>query len=193
MNIKKGFKVYYLLLSEGTTEFNLFAYITKNKFRTLFAESKIQFSSKVEIPGFSISQGKLGGISNVKSFKPKYNKIKGKYKGQKLFFLLDKDLDDSSAIETSIKKDGHSIQFIKYNSEYLLLKFANKKLKEPSDFSNLGDFRKYCKSEFQKYFKKKAPDFKDQDFDSVFKNSKNEKIKAAFDELFSIIKTNHHQ
>ena len=49
MDGKKGIKVYYLLLSEGTTEFNLFAYLTKVRFRQIFTNSSIQFSINVEI------------------------------------------------------------------------------------------------------------------------------------------------
>jgi len=65
---KKGFKVYYLLLSEGTTEFNLFAYLTKKRFRALFDNSRVQFSNKVEIikdGNQIVSQGKLDGVSDI--------------------------------------------------------------------------------------------------------------------------------
>jgi hypothetical protein len=51
----------------------------------------------------------------------------------------------------------------------------------------MGDFRDYCKSEFIKRFKKKASDFKDNDFDSVFSKVTNEKIKRNFVELFSVL------
>ena len=187
MRNKKSFNVYYLLLSEGTTEFNLFAYLTKNKFRTFFDRSKIKFSEKVEIVQISISQGKLGGVSDVKGFKSKYDLIKKRYTGQKCFFILDKDLDDSSAIGTIIKNGNDIVQFIEYNSEYLLLKFSGKKPKDPSNFDNLSKFRKYCKSEFQKKFKKKASDFKDVDFDEVFNNVGDAKIRSSFAELFSTL------
>ena len=124
MNTKKGFKIYYLLLVEGITEFNLFAYLTKNKFRDLFAESSIQFSNKVEIVEVGISRGNLNGAGNIRDFKKKYELIREKYKGQKRFFMLDKDLDDSSKIEKLIKQNGDIVQFMEYNSEYLLLKFS---------------------------------------------------------------------
>src|SRR3989344_663539 len=171
MNTKKSFKTYYLLLAEGPTEFNLFAYLTKNKFRNLFAESSIQFSNKVEIikdGKQKVSQGKLNGTSYIKDFKITNSLIKKQYAGQTLFFVLDKDLDDSLAIEKLIVKNGDIIQFVEYNSEYLLLKFGNKNPKKPSDFNNLKEFRDYCKPEFEKQFKKKASDFKDSDFDSIF-------------------------
>jgi hypothetical protein len=186
MNNKKGFEVHYLLLSEGTTEFNLFAYL-KNKFRTLFDGSKIKFSPKVEIAESCISQGKLCGVSDIKGFRLKYDLIKRKYKGQKRFFFLDKDVDDSSAIEDLIKKSGDIVQFIEYNSEYLLLKFSGKNPKNPPDFHNLGEFRSYCKAEFQKNFRKKASEFQDPDFDSVFRNVNEEQVKVSFTELFSIL------
>lgn len=69
---RKGFNVYYLLLSEGTTEFNLFAYLTKVRFRELFDGSSIQFRSSVEIikdGNQIVSQGKLDGVSDITHFK----------------------------------------------------------------------------------------------------------------------------
>lgn len=190
MNTKKSFKIYYLLLAEGTTEFNLFAYLTKNKFKKLFIESRIQFSNKVEIiknGNQIISQGKLGGISSIKNFKRKNTLIKKQYPGQILFFMLDKDLNDSSAIETLIKQNGDIVQFVEYNSEYLLLKFANKNPKKPSSFKSLKSFRNYCKREFEKQFKKKASEFKDTDFDSIFSKVKNTEIRKSFSQLFSTL------
>jgi hypothetical protein len=191
MDKKKSFKVYYLLISEGTTEFNLFGYLTTKKFKKVFEESNIQFSIKVEIIKDGrqmISQGKLGGAGNIGDFKTKYTLVKDKYPDQKLFFMLDKDLEDSLKIGDLIKRGGDIIQFVEYNSEYLLLKFAGKDLKKPSDFKNLGDFRNvYCKSEFKKQFKKDAPDFKDDDFDSIFNNVSDEEIKRNFAELFSTL------
>lgn len=49
MKKNKNFKTYYLLLVEGTTEFNLFAYLTKKKFRDEFEKSNIKFSNKVTV------------------------------------------------------------------------------------------------------------------------------------------------
>ncbi len=187
MEKKKSFIIYYLLLCEGTTEFNLFAYLTRVKFRGLFGKSNIKFSDGVQIVESNVSQGKLNGAGDFGSFKAKYDAIKKKYSGQKLFFVLDKDLDDSTRIETLIQTDGDIVQFLICNSEHLLLKLDGKTPKEPSDFANLKDFRDYCKAEFQKQFSKKAPDFKDVDFDSVFKNVDENDIKAAFAELFSTL------
>ncbi len=82
------------MLSEGTTEYNLFAYL-KNRFKELFDNSNIKFSDKVQIPSAGISNGKLNGASDIKSFNSKYKLIKEQYKDQKRFFILDKDLDDS--------------------------------------------------------------------------------------------------
>lgn len=113
--------------------------------------------------------------------------IKAKYAGQKLFYFLDKDMDDSSAIETLITQDGDLVQFTEYNSEHLLLRLAGKKPKNPSDFRNLKNFRDYCKQEFVKQFGKNAHKFKDTDFDSVFENVKDEDIKNSFAELFSTL------
>jgi len=99
---KKRFQVYHLLVSEGTTEYNLFAYL-KNRFRELFDNSNIKFSDKVQIPSAGISNGKLNGASDIKSFKSKYKLIKKFYNNQKRFFILDKDLDDSEKIADSKK------------------------------------------------------------------------------------------
>ena len=187
---KRGFRVYYLLLSEGTTEFNLFAYLTKVKFKELFSDSSIQFSNRVEIikdGNQIVSQGKLEGVSNVKHFKSKRILIKKKYAGQKLFYFLDKDMEDSSAIEELIKKDDDLVQFMEYNSEHLLLRLAGKNPKNPSDFNNLKDFRDYSKTEFVKQFGKNAHKFKDADFELVFNIPTEDEIKASLSILFSTL------
>ena len=41
--------------------------------------------------------------------------------------------------EALIKKRGDIVQFMEYNSEYLLLKFAGRNPKNPSDFNNLTE------------------------------------------------------
>src|ERR1035437_6707920 len=181
MNKKKSFKVYYLLISEGTTELNLFGYLTTKKFKESVEKSNIQFSIKVEIIEAGISQGKLNGAGNFSSFKGKYNLIKDdiRYKGQKLFFIIDKDFDDSPQIEILIKNGGDIVQFLEYNFEYLLLKFAGKNPKNPSVFNNMKDFRDYCKGEFQNQFNKEAPDFKDSDFDFIFNNVSDKEIRIC--------------
>lgn len=101
--------------------------------------------------------------------------------------MLDKDLDDSPDIEKLIKQNGDIVQFLEYNSEYLLLKFSGKNPKDPSEFKNLGEFRDYCRAEFKNQFSKKASEFKDTDFDSVFRNVEDEDIKNVFTELFSTL------
>jgi hypothetical protein len=187
MDKKKSFKIYYLLLCEGSTEFNLFAYLTRNKFRGLFDKSNIKFSDKVQIVEAGVFQGKLNGAGNIGSFQAKYDLIKKKYSGQKLFFVLDKDLDDSSKIEALIQEGGDIIQFLICNSEHLLLKLGGKKPREPVDFNNLKDFRDYCKVEFCRQFRKDAPKFKDSDFDRIFNNVSDEEIRNSFAELFATL------
>jgi len=189
MDTKKSFQIYYLLLVEGTTEFNLFAYLTKNKFRDDFEKSNIKFSDKVTITDTGVSKGKLNGFRNLSSFKRKYNSVRKDitYKGGKFFFVIDKDLDDSSAIERLIKRNGDIVQFVEYNSEHLLLRFGNKNPKNPSDFKNMVDFKSYCKTEFQNQFKKKASEFKDSDFDLIFSNTEDTEIHKSFGELFSTL------
>ncbi len=189
MHEKKEFNVYYLVLSEGTTEYNLFAYLTTKKFRESFEKSNIKFSNKVEIVEAGISQGKLNGGGDLSSFKAKYHPIKDdtRYTGQKLFFMIDKDFDDSPQIETLIKNGGDIVQFMEYSSEHLLMRLAGKNPKNPSDFENLKDFRDYCKQEFVKRFGKHAHKFKDADFDLVFNNCTEDEIRVSFSELFSTL------
>jgi hypothetical protein len=187
MDKKKSFTIYYLLLCEGTAEYNLFAYLTRSKFRVLFDESSIKFSDKIQVVEAGISQGKLNGAGHLVDFQIKYDLVKQKYSGQKIFFVLDKDLDDSSKMEVIIKKGGDIVQFLTYSSEHLLLKLGRKNPKNPSDFKSLLDFRNYCKAEFGKQFKKDASRFKDLDFDLIFNNISDEEIKANFNELFSTL------
>ena len=191
MGSKKGFNVYYLLLSEGTTEYYLFAYLTKKRFKAPFEVSSVQFSNKVEIikdDNQIVSQGRLGGVSTIKHFKAKHVLIKEKYAGQKLFYLLDKDLDDSSAIEELITNGGDLVQFMEYNFEHLLLRLAGKNPKNPSDFGQLSEFRTYCKNEFVKQFGKKASKFNDTDYELVFNIPTENEIKASLSKLFSTLK-----
>jgi hypothetical protein len=190
MEGKKSFNVYYLLLSEGTAEFNLFAYLTKVKFKAIFDNSSVQFRNTVEIikdGNQIVSQGKLDGVSTISHFKSKHILIKAKYIDQRLFYFLDKDIDDVSLIATLIKQDGDLVQFIEYNTEHLLLRMARKSPKNPSDFGNLNDFRDYCKKEFLLQFGKNAHKFKDIDFESIFSNCTEDEIRANFSELFSAI------
>jgi len=67
MDKKKRFQVYHLLVSEGTTEYNLFAYL-KNRFKDLFDDSNIKFSDKVQIPSVGILNGKLNGALQCPRF-----------------------------------------------------------------------------------------------------------------------------
>lgn len=188
---KKRFQVYHLLVSEGTTEYNLFGYL-KNRFREIFDNSNIKFSDKVQIPSAGILNGKLNGASDINSFNGKYKLIKKQYKDQKRFFILDKDLDDSEKIADAIKKGKDIVQFIEYNSEYLLLNFAGKNPKKPSDFKSLKSFRNYCKTEFKAQFRKEASAFKDPDFEKILNKVGDEEIKKVFSVLFSfLIKTNN--
>ena len=187
MEKKKSFIIYYLLLCEGTTEFNLFAYLTRSKFRGLFDKSNIKFSDKVQIVEAGVSQGKLNGAGTIGSFKAKYESIKKKYSGQTLFFVLDKDLDDSLQIETMIQTGGDIVQFLVCNSEHLLLKLDGKNPKEPSDFTTLKYFRDYCEAEFLKQFGKEASKFKDPDFELIFAKLDDEEVYSSFVELFATL------
>ncbi len=180
-------KEYYLLLTEGLTEFNIFAYLTRVRFRDIFANSSIQFSEKVEIVELDISKGILNGITNLKTFKNKYKSIRKKYKGQGKFFLLDSDIIDSSEIEIHIKENNDIVQFMDFNSEYLLLKIVGKKLRHKDEFQNLTDFRNYCKFEFSKHFEKKAHELKGTDFHKIFESISDKDVMGYFPVLFKLI------
>lgn len=183
------FQTYYLIANEGHTEYVIFSYLTKVKFKNLFDKSKIKFSDKIEIAEdeIQISGGKLNGIKSLKNFEIKNKLIKDKYSGQKIFFILDEDLYHSKEIGKVIRKQGDIIQFIKYNSEYLMLKFSGKKLKNPQDFKDLQEFRDYCKEEFENEFKKKASQLKTVDLDKIFNEVEEIDIKKEFSELFSTL------
>lgn len=183
------FQTYYLIANEGHTEYVIFSYLTKVKFRNLFDKSKIKFSDKIEIAEdeIQISGGKLNGIKSLKNFEIKNKLIKDKYSGQKIFFILDEDLYHSEKIGKAIKRQGDIIQFIKYNSEYLLLKFRGKILKAPTDFKNLQEFRDYCKEEFNKEFNKEASQLKTIDLDNIFNKVDETDIRKEFSELFSTL------
>jgi len=143
MKSKRELKVYCLILCEGKTEFNLFAYLTKNLFKEDFDSSHVQFSNKVEIIKGGrpiVSQGVLLGVSDFRQFKSKHDAIIKKYAKQTLFYLLDNDIDDSNAIGQLILNTGHRVQFLENNSEYLLLKLAGKCPKARGDFKILIAF-----------------------------------------------------
>jgi hypothetical protein len=180
-------QTYYLIANEGHTEYIIFSYLTKVKFKNLFDKSKIKFSDKIEIAEdkIQISKGKLNGISSLKSFEIKNKLIKDKYSEQKIFFILDEDLFHSNQIGKTIKKQGDIIQFIKYNSEYLLLKLNGKTPKVPKDFNNLQEFRDYCKEKFRNEFGKKVSQLKTPDLDNIFNKIADRDIIKEFSELFS--------
>ncbi|MFZ3055046.1 MAG: hypothetical protein WA091_03665 [Minisyncoccales bacterium] len=186
---KKSLKINYFLACEGYTEYIIFSYL-KNRFRDDFLKSNINFSDKANIiqGGIDIiSNGVMDGIGDKANFKSKYNIIKEKYQGGIFFFLLDDDLDDSSEIKKIIEKGGDFSQFIKHNSEYLLLRLSGYELKEPMEFKVSKKFRDYCKEEFSKKFGKKASRINDFDLDDIFRDTTDEEIKRIFNDLFSIL------
>ncbi len=79
------------------------------------------------------------------------------------------------------------MQFIEYNSEYLLLNFAGKNPKKPSDFKSLKIFRNYCKTEFKVKFGKEALTFKDPDFAKILNKVDDDEIKKVFSVIFSTL------
>ena len=189
MNPKKELLVYQLLLVEGTTEANLFAYLVTNKYREHFKKSKVRFSDKVEIIKNGkqiVTKGNLNGVGHINDFRASYNLIKAAYPQQKRFFVIDNDLDDSFQIGMEITESGDTVQFLTHNSEYLLLKFAGKNPKEPSEFPDMKSFRDYAKSEFENQFNKKASAAKDPDFDVIFSTVSDQEVISSFKELFEL-------
>ena len=194
----------YLLFKEGQAEQKLIQYFRYNRFADLFNNSKIKFDEKINISrnGIKIIEnGNMLGVSDRVHFESKYIDIveydDNLYENKQMFFVLDEDIKDSEKIGDFIKSKGKIIQFIKYNIEYLLLELSGIKLKEPnlkdfSDFNNWHNkdwkaYRDYCKVEFKKYFNKEAHEFKDSDFENIFKNHSDEEIKNIFPELFKLI------
>lgn len=188
MGIKKSLKIYYFLACEGYTEYKIFSYLTRNRFRNQFLKSDIRFRDGINITQGEtiISNGKLNGVGDKANFKSKYLILKKYYPDGIFFFFLDKDLYDSSEIEQMVRMGGDFVQFIKYNSEYLLLKLSNFNLKDPEDFDCLEDFRQYCKNEFHAKFKKKASEIKEVELEQIFKRISDDEIKDIFNELFLI-------
>jgi hypothetical protein len=188
MHMKK-LKIYYKLIVEGYTERNIFAYLTKVKFKQDFNKSNIQFTSNVNIakPSINIAQGNLGGCHNLKTFKKNYKAIRSKHPNEKLFFLLDKDMPESLHIQDLIIKDNNIIQFIEHNSEYLLLKYTKQNPQHPTQFPDLESFRNYIKQKFKNHFKKEASELDEKDFDFIFNNIEDEIIKKDFTELFKTL------
>jgi len=187
---KKLLKIFYFLACEGHTEYVIFSYLTRNRFRKEFLKSNIKFRDNINIirdPTTIISNGKMGGVGDETNFKSKYNIIKEEYKDEKFFFFLDKDLEDSLKIKTIIKEGGDIVQFIEPNSECLLLKLSGCNLKKPKDFKDLKSFRDYSKKEFFKKFNKKANMINDLDLDNIFRSITDEDIREIFKELFSVL------
>jgi hypothetical protein len=189
MTKKKLFKTYYLLVCEGQTEFNLFAYL-KNKFRE-FQQSDIRFSNKIEIKKLNISGGILHGVNNTKQFITKNKLIKKHYHDQNILYILDQDLKDTQAIVKIIKKQtGDVVQFIKYNSEYFLLNLKGVNLSKPAAFTaDWGRFRRYCKERFFVVFGKKAHELKDADFDKIFRRVNYKTLQRKLPALTKLIAT----
>ncbi len=73
---KKLFKIYYFLACEGHTEYVIFSYLTRNRFRKEFSKSNIKFRDNINIirdPSIIILNGKMDGVGDEANFKSKYN------------------------------------------------------------------------------------------------------------------------
>jgi len=187
---KRPFKIFYFLACEGHTEYVIFSYLTRNRFRKEFSKSNVKFRDNINIirdPSIIILNGKMDGVGDEANFKSKYNIIKREYPNEKFFFLLDEDLGDSLKIKAIIEGGGDVVQFIEHNSEHLLLKLSGYNPKEPKDFKDLKSFRDYSKKEFRAKFGKKANMINDFDLDRVFKDISDNEIKEIFKEVFSTL------
>ncbi len=185
--MKKPFKTYYFLAYEGHAEFILFAHL-KNRFKKLFEDSNIKFRELTDSEVFS--NGKIKGVKSLKDFEEKYLKIKNnnEYKDLTFLFFLDEDLYHSPEIGKKISEGGDLIQFIKYNSEFILLKLSGYEIKDISEFKpDFQGFRDYCKEEFRK---KHGQDLKyiinDDFLDSILGSIPDETIKENFKTIFSL-------
>jgi hypothetical protein len=185
--MKKLFKSYYLLACEGHTEYILFSYLTRNRFRNYFSSVIFKevnlLRNKIEV----IMGGKLNGVGDWSNFNSKYSILKEEFSDGKFFFFLDNDLDDSQKIGQAIRNGGDVVQFVKYNSEYLLLELYGHPLKCLGDFENQKAFRDYCKEEFLKVYNKEAKTMNDRDLDLIFRNISDGDIVNIFSDLFSCV------
>ena len=190
--MKKPFKVYYFLAYEGHTEFVIFAYI-KNRFKDVFSKSKVTFREPRNTELFS--NGKLNGVKDLSDFEDKYIRIKKDYENETFLFILDDDLYHSPRIAKKIKEGRDFVQFIKYNSEFMLLRLAGHELKDISEFdSNFQEFRDYSKSEFRRVYGKDLKYIINDDFlDSVMLGLSDEDIKKNFEVIFSLCEDNENK
>lgn len=185
-------RIYHFLACEGHTEYIIFSYLTRNRFRDRFsrANTNVEFSDKANVivnADESISGGKLNGVKSLKHFNIKYAALKTAYPTQTFFFFLDEDLNDSAAIKKVILQGGDFVQFVTYNSEYLLLERSGNNPQHPTAFGTLQDFRNYCKATFLTTFGKEASRINDQDLDTILTNSTDAEIEAIFGDLFALI------
>ena len=185
-------RTYYFLACEGHTEYIIFSYLTRNRFKERFskANTNVEFSDKANLivnADESISGGKLNGVKSLKHFNLKYSALKTSYTGQTFFFFLDEDLDDSTAIKQVILQGGDFAQFIRYNSEYLLLQLSGNNPQDPTKFPTMIAFRDYCKATFLTTFGKVASRINDRDLDAMLSTSTNAELEVIFNDLFSLI------
>lgn len=146
----------YLMCFEGEAEENLFAYL----------KSRFCLTNKTFKP---VS---LKGFNSLEIFKRKYNQVyranglKKSKLGEKVhfIFLIDADLDDTSAILAFIESEGHRYQTNNQNTESVLLRMTGINLNVDI---LLPDFRKKSKAKFFEKFDKEAHQMKDVDFDKI--------------------------
>lgn len=183
--MKKPFKVYYFLACEGHTEFIMFAYL-KNRYRQLFRSANVKFREPRDDGVFS--NGKLNGVKSLEHFEGIYSQIKQDYPDETFLFFLDEDLYHSPQIGKKIKDGGDMVQFIKYNSEFLLLTLSGHTLKDISDFKpDFQGFRDYCKEEFRKVFGDDAKRIINDDFlNGILGDVTDEVIMQKFDVIFGL-------
>lgn len=185
-------RIYHFLACEGHTEYIIFSYLTRNRFRDRFSRTNtnVEFSDRANVivnTDESISGGKLNGVKSFKHFNLKYSALKAAYPSQTFFFFLDEDLDDSNAIKQVILQGGDFAQFITYNSEYLLLQLSGNNPQNPTAFPNMQAFRDYCKATFLSTFGKEASRINDIDLDTMLGNSTDAELEIIFADLFALI------
>lgn len=185
-------RTYHFLACEGHTEYVIFSYLTRSRFRERFskANTHVEFSDKANVivnAEESISGGKLNGVKSLKHFNLKYSALKVAYPDQTFFFFLDEDLDDSTTIKQAILQGGDFVQFITYNSEYLLLKLSGNNPQDPKTFPTMKAFRDYCKATFLATFSKEASRINERDLDTMLNSRTDAELEVIFSDLFSLI------
>lgn len=161
----------FIVCCEGEAEINLFGFLKSNFY--LKNNKTLQEKNIKGFNSLSLFQRKSAKIIKGEEISPRKKNLKFN-KRIHFLFLIDKDLKDSDMIGRYVTKEGHFVQFCNPNTEAILLGLYGVNIVRNI---NEKDFRKRCKDEFEKEFKKSAHKMKDAEFlklipnELIFKNT----------------------